>query len=1167
MMRKNQKFIAIFFALLLMIFQPLTIFAEEVAEPAETEIVETGFEETTDEITEPEQDEPEEEKLGESVFPGLDAEVFSSIEDIEENKEELIEHLSDVKEAVPGEDFVEDEIVVKAPDEETALLYAEAFGGELLHFDYGFALIRLDPDALADDSDEAETADETDSPDGSLVKEAVFASADPDVMLPAAWPNYLYELLEDADDPIEETFFEDADASEVNTYLSNSIYNDPDLDGASSKYQWQHYLMQTEAAWRAGYTGRGVTVAVIDTGARADHEDMNIASNNRYEYNGSTLAQGSITDEHGHGTHCVGSVGAKSNNGKGGAGVAPDATMIAVNATYSSARSTLSGDAIVQGIFKATERGADVISLSLGGKYYPVDMHEAVENAYSHGVAVFCASGNDGSNVVIYPAQFDHAIAVGAVDRNNKRIDFSNQSAKVRYSGPGVETYAPGINSTSEYVAKSGTSMATPCVAGAAALILSSGKVTGSGPQRVENLLKLMDKCCDKSGVGMGTPNMAKFFGTAGSTTAPGAPAADFPSGIYHAASLDVRVSSEMKTKLYYTTDGSNITYKDGRVLPENVKSFDGNSGLVTVGGADKVVLRMMAVSELNGLASKVATYTYQLQPLVSHIEIVSSNGIRCVQKGGSLQLLAELTPSYAKNKKLNWEIVAPVPAGITINASGKISAANTAAEGNFTVKATAKDGSNISDTILITVNGGDPIASIKATPASLTVYDGQNMTTTIAVKQKSGNSMITAGNVSWISSDTGIARCAISGDTLTVTGVKGGKAVITGVANDGSGKKCTVNVTVLQKIESIGFGYPHEVAVGKSLKPNVQIVPSYASDKKLKWSWVSESHEGITLNATTGVISTKAKAVAGEYKIRATAKDPGGASGIFTFTVTAEPVKGMSLAQSNIRIFRKGGTNVAYNTVYLNGGHFTNLEVESSAPGIVKAEMSGLSKVKVTATGNATGKAKITVYSTDGTNIKKSFNVSVTNPVTRMYLTIPAGKSAALAYAKNLQLTPVFITDYGETDVTAKRITWSCNRKNIKVSKQGRVTSHEARGYADVTITATTADGVTATYTIYPDMALQAIYLLPNRNHGDYVEYRIGWKAVYSSGYLYADAFSYSVSGPVAGLMGVHEGPDLQFWPLKSGTYRVTLYRTDGGNEKSSRFIKVNKDLQITEY
>ncbi|MBQ7581560.1 MAG: S8 family serine peptidase, partial [Lachnospiraceae bacterium] len=539
-MRKNQKLIAIFFALLLTVFQPLTIFAEEVAEPAETEIVETGFEETTDEITEPEQDEPEEEKLGESVFPGLDAEVFSSIEDIEENKEELNEHLSDVKEAVPGEDFVEDEIVVKAPDEETALLYAEAFGGELLHFDYGFALIRLDQDALADDFDAED----------SLVKEAVFASADPDAMLPAAWPNYLYELLEDADDPIEETFLEDADAPEANTYLSNSIYNDPDLDGASSKYQWQHYLMQTEAAWRAGYTGRGVTVAVIDTGARADHEDMNIDSNNRYEYNGSTLVQGSITDEHGHGTHCVGSVGAKSNNGKGGAGIAPDATMIAVNATYSTSRQTLSGDAIVQGIFKATERGADVISLSLGGKYYPVDMHEAVEDAYAHGVAVFCASGNDGSNVVIYPAQFDHAIAVGAVDRNNKRIDFSNQSAKVRYSGPGVETYAPGIKSTSEYVAKSGTSMATPCVAGAAALILSSGKVTGSGPQRVENLLKLMDKCCDKSGVGMGTPNMAKFFGTAGSTTAPGAPASDYSSGIYQEASLDVRVSSEMKTKL-----------------------------------------------------------------------------------------------------------------------------------------------------------------------------------------------------------------------------------------------------------------------------------------------------------------------------------------------------------------------------------------------------------------------------------------------------------------------------------------------------------------------------------------------------------------------------------------------------------------------------------------
>jgi subtilisin family serine protease len=232
--------------------------------------------------------------------------------------------------------------------------------------------------------------------------------------------------------------------------------------------QWALDKTSYEAAWGAT-TGGGVTVAVIDTGVRGDHEDLAGALVKGADY----VNDGGdgLIDPNGHGTHVAGIIVARASNGRGVAGGAPDARVMPIRVLDANG-SGFSSD-VVAGIYYAVDKGARVINLSLGGGPSTAT-EDAINYAVSRGVVVVAAAGNgaQSGNVPVYPGAYANAIGVGSVESNKVRSSFSNYGSYVDLVAPGGGILSTYSSNAGSYAYASGTSMATPYVAAAAALVL-----------------------------------------------------------------------------------------------------------------------------------------------------------------------------------------------------------------------------------------------------------------------------------------------------------------------------------------------------------------------------------------------------------------------------------------------------------------------------------------------------------------------------------------------------------------------------------------------------------------------------------------------------------------------------------------------------------------------
>ncbi|SFR61802.1 S8 family peptidase [Halogeometricum limi] len=283
------------------------------------------------------------------------------------------------------------------------------------------------------------------------------------VKFPSEAPANARENFVDAVTKKEGVKYAEANATHEALYTTN----DPQYGD-----QYAPQQVNADTAWDTTLGSSDVTVAVVDQGVKYDHPDLSaqFGSDEGYDFvdADSDPYPDVLADEY-HGTHVAGIAAGTTNNDEGIGGIS-NASLLSGRALSEQGSGSTSD--IADAVQWATDRGADVVNLSLGGGGYTNTMKNAVSYATTNGTLVVAAAGNDGQRSVSYPAAYSEALAVSALDPDETLASYSNYGPEIDVAAPGTNVLSCWTTST-EYESISGTSMATPVVSGVAALALS----------------------------------------------------------------------------------------------------------------------------------------------------------------------------------------------------------------------------------------------------------------------------------------------------------------------------------------------------------------------------------------------------------------------------------------------------------------------------------------------------------------------------------------------------------------------------------------------------------------------------------------------------------------------------------------------------------------------
>lgn len=311
-------------------------------------------------------------------------------------------------------------------------------------------------------------------------------------------PNFVYRLSTTPNDPF---------------YRSEGTWDENVGD------QWGLSSIDAAGAWGLSLGGDAV-IAVLDSGLDVAHRDAPRLWEGTNGIHGHDCVAGltETIDTMGHGTHVAGIAAAKGNNGRGIMGVAPRARVMSVRVTSGAATPSTHTTRMVCGLDFVAAHGADVVNMSLGIELNGANdtlLHEAIQRVYAKDIPIVAASGNDGSDGADdgSPSKYPEVFSVGSISSNGERSYFSNYGSALDFMAPGhrvgslmsseYSLFIPEEDVTQDlpnetYAALSGTSMATPHVAGIVALLKSMKK--NLTPAEIYNLLR--DSAHDMGDVG-----------------------------------------------------------------------------------------------------------------------------------------------------------------------------------------------------------------------------------------------------------------------------------------------------------------------------------------------------------------------------------------------------------------------------------------------------------------------------------------------------------------------------------------------------------------------------------------------------------------------------------------------------------------------------------------
>ncbi|MYU15738.1 S8 family serine peptidase [Streptomyces sp. SID8361] len=380
------------------------------------------------------------------------------------------------------------------------------------------------------------------------------------------------------------------------------------------------------ALWEAGFDGKGVKVAVLDTGVDATHPDLK----GRVSLQKNFSSASDAVDHFGHGTHVAATIGG-SGSGNGAKGVAPGADLISGKVLDNNGGGSISD--IIAGIEWATAEHADIVNMSLGATE-PDDgtspLSVAVDQATAeHGTLFVVAAGNSGPNTISTPASAKDALTVGALNRDGTLANFSSTGPRIGDYGVKPEISAPGVGIVAaraagtslgrpvdaNYTAMDGTSMASPHVAGAAALLKQAH------PQSTWEQLKSAlvgsakpgDYRVEQGGTGRVDVARAQEQLAYAVPAAVNLGAAPFVDGApYKELTEEVAIHNDAATARTFTLTAS-ITASSGDPVPDGAVRLSEDEVTVPAGGTASVTITadpntLTAETPYSGLVTAVAT-------------------------------------------------------------------------------------------------------------------------------------------------------------------------------------------------------------------------------------------------------------------------------------------------------------------------------------------------------------------------------------------------------------------------------------------------------------------------------------------------------------------------------------------------------------------------------